>query len=199
MTKLLIATSNPGKQLELRALLSGLGAILVTPAEVGLDLGVTEDGRSYRENAQKKASLYAAASGLIALSDDTGLEVDALHGAPGLRSARYASAVGATDADRRSILLQKLGGMPRPWRARFCAAVAISMPGGETQCTEGECHGEIIPFERGSAGFGYDPIFLVDGMGRTMAELDMAEKNRISHRARAIMKARPILLRLLSA
>ena len=197
MDRLLIATNNPGKQKELRALLSDLGITLVTPKEAGLNLSVAEDGTSYRENAEKKAIAYASAGGLVALADDSGLEVEALGGAPGLRSARYVAASGATDADRRELLLQNLHGKPRPWRARFCAAVAISVPGGETSSTEGECRGEIIPVERGSAGFGYDPIFLVDGMDKTMAELPPANKNRLSHRARAVAKALPVLQQLL--
>ena len=197
MNRLLVATNNPGKMQELRALLSDLAVLLVTPEEAGLDLSVTEDGESYVENAQKKAAAFAAASGLISLADDSGLEVGALDGAPGLRSARYLAHAGATDADRRALLLQNLRGKPRPWMARFRAAVAISVPGGETHWAEGDCPGEIIPEERGAGGFGYDPIFLVSGTGQTMAELDMHEKNRVSHRARAITKARPILRQLL--
>ncbi|MFH1185467.1 MAG: RdgB/HAM1 family non-canonical purine NTP pyrophosphatase [Chloroflexota bacterium] len=197
MNRLLVATNNPGKMLELHALLNDLAVFLVTPEDAGLVLSVTEDGRSYLENAQKKAAAFAAASGLISLADDSGLEVEVLDGAPGLHSARYLAHAGATDADRRAFLLQNLSGKPRPWRARFRAAVAISVPGGETRGAEGDCPGEIIPEERGAGGFGYDPIFLVSGTGRTMAELDMHEKNRVSHRARAIAKARPMLKQLL--
>ena len=196
MHRLLVATSNRGKAQELRALLMDLELSLVTPQDLGLDLSVTEDGLTYVENAQKKAAAFAGASGLIALADDSGLEVDALDGAPGLHSARYDVTAGATDADRRGLLLTNLRDKPRPWRARFRAALALSVSDGESYWTEGYCSGEIIPQERGSGGFGYDRIFLVDGTGRTMAELDLDQKNRISHRAMAVARARPILRRL---
>jgi XTP/dITP diphosphohydrolase len=196
MHRLLVATSNRGKAQELRALLMDLELSLVTPQDLGLDLSVTEDGLTYVENAQKKAAAFAGASGLIALADDSGLEVDALGGAPGLHSARYDVTAGATDADRRGLLLTNLRDKPRPWRARFRAALALSVPDGESYWTEGYCSGEVIPQERGSGGFGYDRIFLVDGTGRTMAELDLDQKNRISHRAMAVARARPILRRL---
>lgn len=194
--KLLIATNNQGKVEEMQALLTGLNAELVTPAQAGIDLHVTEDGSTYAENAEKKALAFAAASGLISLADDSGLEVDALGGAPGLYSARYLGKPNATDHDRRMYLLANLEGQPRPWLARFRAAVAIAVPGGSVQTLEGACPGEIIPEERGTSGFGYDPIFLIPELGRTMAELGMDDKNRISHRARAVMKARPILEQL---
>ncbi len=193
MNRLLIATNNPGKMAEMHALLDGLPAELVTPAEVGIDLHVTEDGKTYAENAEKKAAAFARASGLVSLADDSGLEVDALGGAPGLYSARYLAKPGATDADRRRYLLENLRDKPRPWLARFRAAVAVTVPGGSVQVLEGQCPGEIIPEEHGTNGFGYDPIFFIAEFGRTMAELGMEEKNRISHRARAVMKARPIL------
>ncbi len=193
MNKLLIATNNKGKVEEVRALLNDLPVELVTPHDLDLTLHVTEDGNTYAENAEKKAIAFARASGLISLADDSGLEVDALGGEPGLYSARYLQQPGATDADRRAYLLKKLGDKPRPWAAHFHAAIAIAVPGQEVQLAEGECQGEIIPQERGSGGFGYDPIFFVSEAGRTMAELDMDEKNRLSHRARALMNARPIL------
>ena len=193
MKQLLIATNNIGKMEEMRALLEGLPAELVTPADVGIELHVNEDGKTYAENAEKKGAAFARATGLVSLADDSGLEVDALGGAPGLHSARYLAKPGATDADRRRYLLENLQDKPRPWLARFRAAVAIAIPGGSVQVLEGQCPGEIIPEERGTSGFGYDPIFFIPELGRTMAELGMEEKNRISHRARAAMKARPIL------
>lgn len=193
MNQLLIATNNPGKMDEMHALLRGLHAELVTPEQVGIDLHVTEDGETYAENAQKKALAFADAGGLISLADDSGLEVEALGGAPGLYSARYLAKPGATDAERRAYLLKNLGDKPRPWPARFRAAVAIAVPRGTVQVVEGDCPGEIIPEERGAGGFGYDPIFLIPALGRTMAELEMDEKNRLSHRARAVMKAVPLL------
>ncbi len=197
MTRLLLATNNRGKALELRELLSDLKLDLVTPQEIGLNLVVLEDGRTYRENAEKKAAALAKASGLPALADDTGLEVEALGGAPGLHSARYLPRPDATDADRRALLLSNLRDKPEPWLARFCAAVALSLPGGEVGGAEGECRGRIIAEERGANGFGYDAVFLVEGTDKTMAELEPDEKNRISHRGKAVANARSMLVRML--
>jgi len=194
MIQLLLATENPGKVREIQALLADLAVELITPASLKLRLKVTEDGQTYAENATCKALAFARASGLIALGDDSGLEVDALGGKPGLLSHRFAPQPDATDADRRDYLLQQLHDKPRPWTACFRAVVAIATPNGDVRLAEGECHGEIIPDERGTSGFGYDPIFLIPSLGRTMAELSMEEKNRLSHRARAIQNARPILL-----
>jgi len=193
--KLLLATNNRGKVAEIKALLDGLGIQVLTPAELGVQLEVAEDGATYAENASKKASAFARLSGLVSLADDSGLEVDALDGKPGLHSHRFAPQPGATDADRRRFLLARLGGCPRPWTARFRATVAVALPSGEVRLAFGECEGEIIPEERGSHGFGYDPIFLL--LGRTMAELGMEEKNRLSHRARAVQNATPILKEVL--
>jgi XTP/dITP diphosphohydrolase len=197
MKKLLIATNNQGKVDEIRALLEDIPFELTTPQELGLKLVVTEDGPTYAENARKKALAFAAVSGMAALADDSGLEVDALAGGPGLYSARYSPKPGATDADRRAHLLQNLRGKPRPWTACFRATVAIAVPAGGVKFTEGECKGEIIPEERGIGGFGYDPIFLIPELGHTMAELSMDAKNRLSHRARAVIKAKQILEELL--
>jgi XTP/dITP diphosphohydrolase len=196
MNRLLIATNNLGKVAELRVLLDDLSLQLVTPEEINLELDVPEDGKTYAENAEKKARTFAHISGLISLADDSGLEVEALDGAPGLYSARYLSKPGATDADRRAYLIKNLAGKPRPWKACFRATIAIAVPDQNVQLAEGECQGEIIPEERGTGGFGYDPIFLVSGLGRTMAELSMAEKNRVSHRAGAVMNSKPILEKL---
>lgn len=191
--RLLIATNNGGKVEEFRALLRDLNLDLVVPSEVALELHVVEDGRTYAENASKKALAFARASGLVSLADDSGLEVDALDGAPGLYSARYSSLPGAADADRRALLLKNLEGLPPPWTARFRAAIAIAVPDGPLQLAEGTCEGEIIPKERGTGGFGYDPIFYIPAAGRTMAELSMDDKNRLSHRAQAVSNAGPIL------
>jgi XTP/dITP diphosphohydrolase len=196
MNKLLLATNNQGKLRELCAILADLPIELVTPANIRLELDVPEDGSTYAENAAKKALAFARASGLASLADDSGLEVDALGGAPGLYSARYLSKPGASDADRRAYLLQNLGGKPRPWAARFRATVAIAGPGGSVQIAEGICPGEIVPEERGTGGFGYDPIFLLPELGLTMAELPEETKNRLSHRARAVRAAKPILMKL---
>lgn len=197
MQKLLIATGNKGKVKEIRALLDRLEVELVAPKDLGLEIDVVEDGATYEENAAKKARAYSQASGLVALADDSGLEVDALGGEPGLYSARYSGQPGATDADRRAFLLEKLAGKPRPWTAHFHATVAVGTPDGLVQFAAGDCHGEIIPEERGDGGFGYDPIFFIPGMNCTMAELSMDEKNRLSHRALAVKHALPILQNLM--
>lgn len=196
MNKLLIATHNRGKVEEIHALLTDMPIQLITPADINLDLNIIEDGSTYAENAKKKAIAFAHASGLLSLADDSGLEVEALDGAPGLYSARYSPKAGATDADRRAHLLKNLSDKPHPWTARFRATIAIAIPNQKVESAEGECKGEIIPEERGTGGFGYDPIFLIPELGRTMAELSMDEKNRLSHRARAIMNAKPILARV---
>ena len=195
--KLLLATNNRGKIAEMKALLDGLDIKLLTPASLGLELQVAEDGQTYAENAIRKAETFAHLSGLVSLADDSGLEVDALDGRPGLHSHRFAPGANATDADRRQFLLQQLEGKPRPWAARFRATVAVAAPGRETHLASGACEGEIIPEERGTNGFGYDPIFFIHEFGRTMAELTMEEKNRLSHRARAVMNAIPILKKIL--
>jgi XTP/dITP diphosphohydrolase len=196
MKKLLIATNNKGKVKELQELLKDTGIELVTPAQINLQMDVVEDGNTYAENATKKSVAFANASGMISLADDSGLEVEALDGAPGLYSARYSPKPNATDADRRAYLLQNLQDKPRPWTAHFHATIAIATPNGEVHLTEGICEGEIIPEERGTGGFGYDPIFLLSELGKTMAELSMDEKNHLSHRAKAVMKAKPILREL---
>ncbi len=195
MNKLLIATNNKGKIQELHELLDDLGIELVMPSQINLDLDVIEDGETYAENATKKAIAFAQASRLISLADDSGLEVDALNGAPGLYSARYGSTNGEklSDAGRRAFLIQNLQGKTRPWTARFHATIAIAVPNGEVHFAEGWCEGEIISQERGTGGFGYDPIFLLPDLRKTMAELSMDEKNRLSHRARAVMNAKRIL------
>jgi XTP/dITP diphosphohydrolase len=194
-SRLLIATNNLGKIEELQALLKETEIELMTPSQLDLDLDVVEDGHTYAENATKKAVAFAQTSGLVALADDSGLEVEALNGEPGLYSARYGSQNGQklSDKDRRDFLIKHLKDKPRPWTARFCATIAIALPQGETYLTEGICEGEIIPKERGTAGFGYDPIFLLRELGKTMAELSMDEKNHLSHRARAVLKAKSIL------
>lgn len=197
MSGLLVATHNAGKLEEIKALLSGLSVELVMPAQLNLDLDVEETGGTYAENATLKASAYARASGLISLADDSGLEVDALDGQPGIHSARFAPWPGASDADRRKLLLAKLQAMPRPWTARFRCVVAIASPSGQVRFAEGVCQGEIIPEERGVNGFGYDPIFFIPELGKTMAELDMQEKNALSHRGRAVKAARSILDQML--
>ena len=195
---LLIATNNKGKVKELKDLLKDMDFDLLTPAQINLELEVVEDGKTYAENAAKKATAFAQASGLVSLADDSGLEVDALDGAPGLYSARYSPKPNASARDRRIYLLQNLRDKSRPWTARFHATIAIAIPKGETYLTQGFCEGEIIPEERGTGGFGYDPIFLLPDLGKTMAELSMDEKNRLSHRAKAVVNAKDVLKVLLT-
>ena len=183
---LLLATNNAGKLRELRQLLSKLSGVqLLSPQEIGLELEVRETGSTYAENASLKAAAFAKRSGLIVIADDSGLEVDVLGGAPGIRSARYSPLFGATDSDRRALLLENLGGHPRPWTARFRAWVAIAVPGEAIRQVEGICEGEIIPEERGENGFGYDPVFIPEGHDQTFSELPTDVKNEMSHRARA--------------
>ncbi len=198
--QLLIATTNPGKRVEIQEILADLSLPLELklPRELGMTLEVQETGHSYAENAALKALAYAAQSGLPALADDSGLEVEALDGAPGLYSARYAPQPGATDADRRSYLLANLAGKPRPWKARFVCALALALPDGRLLHSRGECPGEIIPQELGSNGFGYDPIFWMPEFEATMAQLSSEEKNRVSHRARALRAAFPLLEQVFS-
>lgn len=198
MTKLLLASNNKGKQTEILALLDGLDIELLLPADLGLKLEVEEDGRTYAENAALKASAFAEASGLPTLGDDSGLEVDALGGEPGLHSARFSPIPGASDADRRRLLIERLQGKARPWTARFRCVVALARPHmSELQYASGTCEGEILEQEHGVNGFGYDPIFYIPELGRTMAELTMDEKNEVSHRARAVKAAIPLLRSIL--
>ncbi|MEB2333198.1 MAG: RdgB/HAM1 family non-canonical purine NTP pyrophosphatase [Anaerolineaceae bacterium] len=198
MLSLLLATNNKDKIAELQILFKDLNVQLVTPADIRLELDVVEDGRTYAENASKKASAFAQASGLLSLADDSGLEVDALHGEPGLYSARYGSTndTKLSAPERRKYLIGKLSRFSRPWKARFKATIAIADMRSCFQIVEGVCEGEIISEERGAGGFGYDPIFLLSEMGRTMAELSIDEKNRLSHRAKAAIKAKDLLRRL---
>jgi XTP/dITP diphosphohydrolase len=199
MKRLLVATNNRGKVREYQEILEILGdAIEITfPAQEDLDLDVEESGETFEENARLKAVAFAQASGLLTLADDSGLEVDALGGAPGVYSARYAGP-GTTDADRYRKLLDSLADVPPEARsARFRCVVALAEPGGVVGTAEGAVEGEIGFEARGSMGFGYDPVFVVDGYdGLTMAELPPDVKNQISHRARALAAAMPTLRRV---
>ena len=173
----MIATGNAGKLGEYRDLLAKTGVELVA-----YDPDVDEVGETYADNARLKAGAAAAASGLPALGDDSGVEVDALDGFPGIRSAR----LGPTQKERTALLLARLDGQPRPWTARFTCTIALAAPGRPVQFFEGECRGEIVPEWRGEAGFGYDPIFLVPGTGKTFGEMPPEEKRLYSHRANAV-------------
>jgi XTP/dITP diphosphohydrolase len=174
--RLVIASGNAGKLREYRDLLSGAGVDLVA-----FDTEVDEVGETYADNARLKADAALTRSGLPSLGDDSGLEVEALGGFPGIRSAR----LGPTQQERTAELLRRLEGVPRPWNARFVCVIALAVPGGETEVFEGECRGEVVPEWRGEAGFGYDPIFLVPGTGKTFGEMPPEEKRKYSHRAAA--------------
>lgn len=183
--KLLIATHNRGKLLEYQEILSDLPFELVTLDDVGIMHDVEETGATFYENALLKAEQYAAMSGLLTLSDDSGLEVDALNGEPGVYSKRYAGE-DKSDADRNRYLLDKLHDVPASERsARFRCVIVFADPEGHTLSTEGTCEGAIAFEPRGTNGFGYDPIFLMEGSDTHLAELSSPEKNRISHRGRA--------------
>jgi XTP/dITP diphosphohydrolase len=201
--KILIATRNPGKLREYRDLLADLSTgteslewVLLT--DIGIETDVEETGQTFEENARLKAAAYSQMSGLLTLADDSGLEVDALDGAPGIKSARYAGP-GASDGDRYRKLLHELEGIPLEARtARFRCVVAVSTPEGEIHTASGDCPGQIAFEPRGSFGFGYDPVFYMPDRGLTMAELPPEIKNQISHRARALEAIKPTLSDLIS-
>jgi XTP/dITP diphosphohydrolase len=204
---LVVATSNRGKMEEFRALLAGLPVRVHTIDEAcAKPPTIVEDGATFEENALKKARAVAGVSMMLTLADDSGLEVDALGGAPGPRSARYAHAR-ATDAENNAALLAALAALPdgigtRPLGARFRCVLALIDPYATDAgpiVVEGRCEGTITRTPRGSGGFGYDPLFVVDGAEKTMAELTEAEKNSLSHRARAFAALRPVLERVIAA
>lgn len=196
MTKILVATSNPGKLREYRLLLADLPIEVVSLTEAGVTETVEETGQTFAENAVLKAKTYARQTGLITLADDSGLEVDALGGQPGVRSSRFAGP-GANDRQRIELLLHNLAQVPWERRtARFKAVVALATPDGHVETFEGVCEGFITDVPRGRHGFGYDPVFYLPELGRTMAELPPEVKNQISHRARALQAARPAVARL---
>ncbi|MBI9049806.1 MAG: RdgB/HAM1 family non-canonical purine NTP pyrophosphatase [Anaerolineaceae bacterium] len=194
---ILLASGNAGKLIEMQALLKETPYQLITSKEMGIHLDIVEDGDTYAENAIKKALAYATASHMLVMADDSGLEVDALNGGPGLYSARFAPQPGATDADRRVYLLEQLQGHAQPWTARFRCVIAIAKPDGEVRTVEGICPGEILPEERGIQGFGYDPLFFIPEIQKTMAQMSMQEKNTLSHRARAVMFAIPLIEKMI--
>jgi XTP/dITP diphosphohydrolase len=192
--KLLVATSNAGKLVEIREIVAGIPLELVSLRDLRLP-PPAETGDTFHANAAQKATISARQSGLWTLADDSGLCVEALGGAPGVHSARYAP----TDEERRAKLLHALQGVPEEKRgAHFFCAVALSPPDGERILrAEGQVEGSIAFAERGTNGFGYDPVFLpAETPGQTLAELGSAEKNRLSHRGRALQRLRPVLERL---
>jgi XTP/dITP diphosphohydrolase len=191
--RLLIATRNGGKLREYERLLEGVPMTLTYLTEQGITHEVEESGQTFAENAIQKAEEYAGVCGLLTLADDSGLEVDALGGQPGVHSARYAGA-GASDEDRYLLLLERLRQVP--WeerRARFRCVIAVAEPGGDTFRSEGVCEGVIAFSPQGTFGFGYDPVFFLPEYQRTMAQLPPDEKDQISHRARAAAGIRPVL------
>jgi XTP/dITP diphosphohydrolase len=196
--RLLVATNNLGKAREFRALLAPLRVQLVFPHETGLVVDVVEDGSTYADNAAKKAQAFARATALPCLADDSGLEVDALGGAPGVRSARYSP---GRDEDRIAALLRALEEIPWEDRtARFRCVVAFEAPDQGMRLTaQGICEGIIALSPTGGGGFGYDPIFYIPEQKRTMAQLSQTMKNRISHRARAVRGMLPAIERYFAA
>jgi XTP/dITP diphosphohydrolase len=198
MPRLLLATNNKGKAREYRALLRGIPYEMVTPDSRGITTEVDESGGSFEENARLKATTLAWESGLLALADDSGLEVDALGGAPGALSHRFAGE-GASDDDRIALLLAMLKNVPEKERtAQFRCVIAVATPEGKSELYTGICRGVITNEPKGNNGFGYDPVFYLPEPGRTMAELTLEEKNKVSHRARAAAKAREALERLIA-
>lgn len=198
MPRLLIASNNPGKVAEFRRLLADCGWELVAPAQLDLKLPEGEPGETYEENAKMKALNGARASGLVTLADDSGLEIDALDGGPGARSARFLGE-DASYEERFVRILGEMAELPSEKRwARFRCVIAVAEPGSEeVKLCEGEVQG-LIAFEpRGELGFGYDPIFYLPQLARTMAELPSQMKDLISHRGRAAMRARPLLKEML--
>lgn len=184
---LLLATNNPHKVEEFRSIFLPYDVILQTPDELGLFIDVEESGNTYFENARLKAEAYWQDGQNMVLADDSGLEVEALDGAPGIHSHRFLPDPNATSHDRCLYLLERLRDYPRPWRAAFHCEVVLLTRKGAILTSHGVCIGEIIPDFRGENGFGYDPIFLVDGTDKTMAELEPDTKNRLSHRGKAVL------------
>jgi XTP/dITP diphosphohydrolase len=195
--RVVLATGNAGKLREVQALLADCCEVVGLAAFPGVTL--PDEGDDYRANAVAKARSAARATGLPALGDDSGIEVEALGGAPGPRSARYGGP-GLDAAARNARLLGALSGLPPERRgARFVCVVAAALPDGRTATAEGECRGRILDAPAGEGGFGYDPVFQPAGFAVSMAQLDEAEKNRLSHRGRALAALRPVLERLLRA
>jgi XTP/dITP diphosphohydrolase len=202
---LVVATGNLGKLRELRTLLDGLDLTLRSLADYPGAPASEETGDTYLDNARIKARALAAHAGIAALADDSGLEVDALGGAPGVRSARFAADAGAAttgdrDADNVDLLLERLRHVPDARRgARFRCVIVVARPDGRELVCEATSEGSITRARRGHGGFGYDPVFFSPPLGRTFAELAEAEKDRVSHRARAVAALRPALLGFLDA
>ena len=181
--RVVVATENHGKLLEFQEALAPLGWELLDLSGFGLTLP-PEDGTTYEENSGIKATFTAQHTGLIALADDSGLEVEALGGRPGVYSARFGGK--ATASERNTYLLEQLQGVPAPRQAKFVSVITLAYPDGRTLIAQGEVEGELLEELRGAHGFGYDPLFYVPHLGKTFAELSTAEKRPLSHRGRAL-------------
>ena len=184
--KMVLASKNAHKLVEMRDILSQLGVEVILESEAGVDVDVEETGTTFEENAFLKAHAVCEASGLPAIADDSGLCVDALNGAPGVYSARYGGP-GLDDAGRYRLLLENMRGQ-LDRRCRFVSAICCCFPNGDRVEARGECAGTLAYAPKGADGFGYDPIFFVPGLKKTFAELSPAEKNAISHRGNALKK-----------
>ena len=192
--KLVMATSNSGKILEMRDKFSDIPGLVLIPLDTYENPpAIIEDGATFHENAHKKATGAAEFTGLASMADDSGLVIDALDGYPGIFSARFGGE-NVSDNDRNMMILEKMRGVPIDRRgARFVCVIAIAVPGGRCHYSVGRCEGFIADAPRGSNGFGYDPIFYLPDRGKTMAELAIEEKNKISHRAKALEAAKELL------
>jgi XTP/dITP diphosphohydrolase len=194
MTKLLVATHNQGKVVEFAEMLADMAIEWLSLDDIGVTQDVEETGSTFRENSVLKARTYAAQTGLLTLADDSGLEVDALAGAPGVYTARYGG-VGLTAVQRYKKLLAELQNVPEPQRtARFRCAIALSAPDGTILGeSEGVCEGIIAQTAAGEGGFGYDPIFFVPQLQKTLAQISAEKKHEISHRGQALRQIEPLL------
>lgn len=185
--KLVLASKNQHKLVELRTILGQLGLEVVLESDVGVDVDVEETGTTFEENSLLKARAVMEASGMAAIADDSGLEVDALDGAPGVYSARFGGM--DTDEARTALLLEKLQGVPDEKRtARFVSVVTCVLPNGKVVSARGTCEGVITHAPAGTNGFGYDPVFYVPSLGKTFSQASSEEKNAISHRGNALQK-----------
>jgi len=191
--EIIAATKNKGKVVEIRRALRGLGVKIDSLDDFPDIPEVEEDGKSFSENALKKARFYSKYFGKLTIADDSGLEVDSLKGLPGIYSARYAGE-GASDQERNQKLLEEMQGIPISKRgAKFKCVIAVVSHDGKEGIAEGSCRGRIGFKEMGKRGFGYDPVFILPQYGKTMAQITLEEKNRVSHRGKALRKLRKII------
>jgi len=191
-----LATANPGKVNEMREILNGEGIDIVSRYELGIDIDIPETGSSFMDNAILKARAICGAAGLPAIADDSGLMVDSLDGAPGVYSSTFGGEA-LSDAERCEHLIGAMKDMEQR-RAKFVCTIVCIFPDGSTLSAQGECHGEIADVPRGAGGFGYDPLFVVDGLNKTMAELSVKEKNSISHRGSALREFSSMLAQFMA-